>query len=54
MDRFEIVNHQELTDSVDFIEILKDKHTGVMYIYRRCFTTGGLTVLVDKDGKPQT
>ena len=31
------------------IEILVDKETGVNYLYRQ---SGGMTVLLDKDGKP--
>lgn len=34
------------------IEIWVDKETGVNYIYRYGGYSGGLTVLVDKDGKP--
>jgi hypothetical protein len=33
-------------------EIWVDKETGVNYIYHYGGYTGGLTVLVDKDGKP--
>lgn len=32
--------------------ILVDTQTGVMYLYHREINAGGLTVLVDRDGKP--
>lgn len=34
------------------IEILVDKETGVNYLYRQSGYSGGMTVLLDKDGKP--
>lgn len=34
------------------IEIWVDKETGVNYLYRVSGYSGGLTVLLDKDGKP--
>lgn len=34
------------------IEIWVDKETGVNYIYRQSGYSGGLTVLIDNDGKP--
>lgn len=34
------------------IEIWVDKETGVNYIYRQSGYSGGMTVLLDKDGKP--
>ena len=33
-------------------EIWVDKETGVNYLYRQSGYSGGLTVLLDKDGKP--
>ena len=33
-------------------EIWVDKETGVNYLYHAAGYSGGLTVLVDKDGKP--
>ena len=33
-------------------EILVDKETGVNYFYHSSGYAGGLTVLLDKDGKP--
>ncbi len=34
------------------VEILVDKETGVNYLFRASGYAGGLTVLLDKDGKP--
>ena len=34
------------------MEIWVDKETGVNYLYRASGYAGGLTVLLDKDGKP--
>ena len=34
------------------VEIWVDKETGVNYLYRQSGYSGGLTVLVDRDGKP--
>ncbi len=48
-ERFEKINSQgKLTN----IEIWVDKETGVNYIYRQSGYSGGMTVLLDKDGKP--
>ncbi len=50
-NRFEKVFTQ---GSLDVLEIWVDKETGVNYLYRYSpgINAGGLTVLVDKDGKP--
>ena len=34
------------------MEIWVDKETGVNYVYRQSGYSGGLTVLLDKSGKP--
>lgn len=34
------------------MEIWVDKETGVNYLYRDAGSSGGLTVLLDRDGKP--
>ncbi len=47
--RFEVVYRQ---GAVDIIEILLDKETGVNYVYRTNGYAGGMTPLLDKDGKP--
>ena len=48
-ERFEIVYTQGVINTV---EIWLDKVTGVNYLYHRNGNSGGLTVLLDKDGKP--
>ena len=47
-NRFEKVYSQ----SMGSVEIWVDKETGVNYIYRQSGYSGGLTVLVDANGKP--
>ncbi|MCD8006148.1 MAG: DUF6440 family protein [Oscillospiraceae bacterium] len=51
-DRFEIVSEQRIEKNFLYnIYILRDKQTGVLYV--GCLH-GGLTPLIDKDGKPLT
>lgn len=47
--RFETVYQQ---GTLDIIEILVDRETGVNYLFRASGTAGGLTVLLDREGKP--
>ena len=46
--RFETIYSQ----GAGTIEIFVDKETGVNYLYRSTGYSGGLTVLLDKDGNP--
>lgn len=46
--RFEKVYSQ----SAGSTEIWVDKETGVNYLYHQSGYSGGMTVLLDKDGKP--
>ncbi len=46
--RFEKIYSQ----SAGSVEIWVDKETGVNYLYHSSGYSGGLTVLLDKDGKP--
>ena len=46
--RFEKVYKQGMGE----MEIWVDKATGVNYLYRQSGYAGGMTVLLDKDGKP--
>lgn len=46
--RFEKVYSQ----SAGSVEILVDRETGVNYLFRTSWYAGGLTVLLDKEGKP--
>ena len=48
-DRFEIKYSQGV---VEVTQILVDKKTGVNYLFRRDGYAGGLTVLLDENGKP--
>ena len=48
-DRFERVYVQ---GRLSTMEIWVDKETGVNYLYRQSGYSGGMTVLVDQDGKP--
>lgn len=47
--RFEKVYSQ---GTIGVFEIWVDKETGVNYLYHVSGYSGGLTVLLDKDGKP--
>ncbi|MCI8538116.1 MAG: xylan 1,4-beta-xylosidase [Oscillospiraceae bacterium] len=49
MERFEKVYSQGVLDKV---EIWVDKETGVNYVFRKDGYSGGLTPLLDKEGKP--
>ena len=48
--RFVRIYKQETLTTV--LEIWLDRDTGVNYLYRRNGYSGGMTVLVDRDGKP--
>ena len=47
--RFEIVYQQ---GALDVIEVLVDKETGVNYLFRASGNAGGMTPLLDREGKP--
>lgn len=54
-ERFIVISKQVFNNNwADSIEILKDTKTGVLYIFRSRGNSGGLTVLVDQNGKPLT
>ena len=38
--------------SLNVTEIWVDKQTGVNYVFHACGNAGGMTVLLDRDGKP--
>ena len=48
-DRFQIIYTQGLTD---IIRVLLDTETGVLYLQAVSGYAGGLTPLLDSDGKP--
>ena len=51
-DRFEII-HREGSNMSNNSKIIKDTQTGVLYFYHSYGGyAGGLTPLIDKDGKP--
>lgn len=50
-DRFERI-YKEGALSGDGFEIWVDTKTGVNYLWRATGYSGGLTVLLDRDGKP--
>lgn len=48
-ERFETVYSQ---GTIDVTQIFVDKETGVNYVFRKVGNAGGITLLLDKDGKP--
>ncbi len=48
-DRFEKVYSQ---GAMNVMEIWVDKETGVNYVFRQSGYAGGMTPLLDRDGKP--
>ncbi len=48
-ERFEKIYSQ---GTLSLIEIWVDKETGVNYMYRHDGYSGGLTVMLDREGKP--
>lgn len=48
-ERFEKIYSQ---GTINVIEIWVDKETGVNYIYKQSGYSGGMTVLLDSEGKP--
>ena len=49
MERFQKIYSQGI---VNIIEIWVDRETGVNYVWRKDGNSGGLTVLLDENGKP--
>ncbi len=49
MDRFKKIYDQGM---LEVLEIWVDVETGVNYVFRRGGNAGGLTPLLDKEGKP--
>ena len=49
MDRFKKVYRQGV---IDILEVWVDTETGVNYLFKANGYAGGLTALLDKDGKP--
>jgi len=55
LERFEVLLKEgsSLTDAGQVV-ILRDKETGVQYLWVKSGYAGGLTPLLDADGKPVT
>lgn len=56
-NRFEKVKQENITFDNGWsmeVFVLRDKQTGVMYLAERVGNSGGLTPLLDKEGKPVT
>lgn len=49
-DRFKVVYKQGKMN--EFIEVIVDLNTGIEYLFRFHNQGGGLTPLIDQDGKP--
>lgn len=49
MDRFEFTNKEGRWDGT---RIIVDRETGVQYLFAFSGYAGGMTLLVDRDGKP--
>ena len=50
-NRFEEIYRQGSGFSIEVTKILLDRETGVQYLYHESGTAGGLTPLLDQDGK---
>ena len=48
--RFKIIS--DTNDGLGYCNIIVDTETGVMYLFRGAGYRGGLTAMVDADGKP--
>ena len=48
-ERFEKIYSQ---GSINLMEIWVDKETGVNYVFHACGNAGGMTPLLDREGKP--
>jgi len=49
--RFEIL-HDEALKANRSISILRDKYTGILYLSNYHYQSGGITPLLDSEGKP--
>ena len=50
-DRFDIKDRETLGLITD-ARVIVDKETGVNYLFRQSGYSGGMTVLLDREGKP--
>ena len=54
-DRFVVIQHNDISPSLlgdEYVLVLYDKETKVMYLFAKSGYGGGLTVLVNADGTP--
>ena len=51
-NRFQVVDKDKGLDRSSYV--LRDRDTGVLYLFHLNGYAGGLTLLVDRDGKPLT
>lgn len=54
-DRFIVIQHNDISTSLlgdEYVLVLCDKETKVMYLFAKSGYGGGLTVLVNADGTP--
>ena len=51
-DRFVVVQYQRGGIALPGFSVVMDRMTGVQYLYANWGHGGGMTVLVDRDGKP--
>ena len=51
-DKRFIVTEKEGSAFTNLIQVIVDKHTGVNYMHIQSGNSGGLTPLLDRDGKP--
>lgn len=51
-NRFETIYTYSTGLGTEYFEVLVDKETGVNYLFRKSGYGGGITPLLDRDGKP--
>jgi len=49
--RFEVVHKESLAADGEG-KVIRDKETGVLYYFFKYYNGGGITPLIDQDGKP--
>lgn len=51
-DKRFIVTEKEGSEFTNFVQVIVDKKTGVNYLWVKSGYSGGLTPLLDREGKP--
>lgn len=51
--RFEVI-HEQKSKLAETVRVLRDNETGVCYLQTWSGASGGVTLLVDRDGRPLT